>query len=85
MTQVKTAISIQEILFEETENIAREMKIPRSQVVSLALQEFIQRYRNRKLLKEINAAYEVPATEDEVESLEKMRSHQRSVGGDEVW
>jgi hypothetical protein len=54
-------------------------------VVSLALQEFIQRYRNRKLLKEINAAYEVPATEDEVESLEKMRSHQRSVGGDEVW
>lgn len=85
MAQVKTAISIHEALFQETETIAQEMNIPRSQVVALALEEYVQRYRNKKLLEQINAAYATSPASDERESLEIMRSHQRKVMRSDPW
>ena len=85
MAQVKTAISIGEILFQETEAIAQEMNIPRSQVVALALEEFVQRYRNRQLLEQINDAYAAPPDSDERESFEIMQSHQRKIVQSDPW
>ena len=85
MGQVKTAISIRESLFKETETIANEMNIPRSQVVAMALDEFVRRYKNMKLLEQINEAYESPPTNDESESLEIMRSHQNKLMRNEEW
>ncbi len=43
MASIKTAISLPESLFEQAEAIAREMKISRSAVVAIALEEFIRR------------------------------------------
>jgi predicted transcriptional regulator len=57
MPTVKTAISLQESLFKRVDQLARELDIPRSHVFVLAVEEFIQRYENRKLLKTINEAY----------------------------
>ncbi len=83
MAQVKTAISIGKSLFEETEKIAHDLNIPRSQVVSLALEEYVRRYRNKKLREQIDEAYSTPPSEDERKSLEIMRSHQKKLMRDE--
>ena len=55
MEYVKTAISVQKPLFEQAEKLARQMKVPRSRLFVLALEEYIQRQQNRKLLAQFNA------------------------------
>ncbi len=83
MANVKTAISIQESLFEKVEELADRLKVSRSRVFVLALEEFIRRQENRSLLERINAAYQ-----DEPEAAEKKRlrgarkSHRRIVEGE---
>jgi metal-responsive CopG/Arc/MetJ family transcriptional regulator len=57
MEYVKTAISVQKSLFEKADSLARQMKVPRSHLFVLALEEYIQRQQNRELLVKINAAY----------------------------
>ncbi len=57
MQNVKTAISIQKSLFEQAEDLARKMKVSRSRLFVLALEDYIHRQRNRELLAQINAAY----------------------------
>lgn len=47
MSYVKTAISLDSLLFKDVDGIAREMNLSRSRVISLALEEFVRRYRNK--------------------------------------
>ena len=83
MQNVKTAISIQKSLFEQAENLARRMKVSRSRLFVLALEDYIHRQQNRELLTQINAAYA-----DEPDPAEKnlrrkaKRSHRRIVEGE---
>jgi metal-responsive CopG/Arc/MetJ family transcriptional regulator len=79
MSNIKTAISIQEGLFEQAETLAHEMHISRSRLFVLALQDFIERYQNQKLLDEINAAYEDQADPAEEDRIRRMRRHQRQL------
>ncbi len=79
MANVKTAISIEEPLFERAEALAREMRISRSRLFVLALEDYIRRRENQRLLKEINEAY--GDTPDEVEQSlrRRMRRTQRQI------
>ena len=45
--------------------------------LTIALERFIQRRRNRRLLAKINAAYAGEPTEEETTLLERMRHQQR--------
>jgi len=84
VTSVKTAISVQEALFEQAEKIAKEMKISRSRLFNLALEDFVLRYRNRELLKQINEAYEnLPDPEEQERRLKMLRIQKRLV--DSKW
>ncbi len=85
MAKVKSAISIDDNLLEETGNIAQELDIPRSQVVSLALEDFIRRYRNKQILAQINEAYSDSPDSDEIGTMEVIRSHQGISGEHEEW
>ena len=85
MPKIKTAISIDDNLYEETVNIAQELDIPRSQVIALALEDYIQRYRNKQLLAQINAAYEDEPDAEDAGTLEIIRSHQKKLGEREEW
>ncbi|PIW19914.1 MAG: hypothetical protein COY47_05300 [Chloroflexi bacterium CG_4_10_14_0_8_um_filter_57_5] len=67
MQNIKTAISIQMSLFEQAEALAHTMKVSRSRLFALALEDYIQRHRNRGLLAQINAAYV-----DEPDPTERM-------------
>ena len=52
-------------------------------MIKIALEEFIRRRENQQLLEKINAAWEVPLSEEEQVLLRKMsRSHRRIVEGE---
>ena len=85
MPKVKTAISIDDFLLAETVNLAQELDIPKSQVVSLALEEYIRHHRNKQLLSQLNEAYsDAPDSEDK-SNLEIIRSHRRKLGEHDEW
>jgi len=83
MTSIKTAISIREPLFEQVKSLASELNISRSRVFVLAVEEFIQRHKNRQLLDEINQAYDDLPNATEQKYLRKTRhQHRKSVDGE---
>jgi metal-responsive CopG/Arc/MetJ family transcriptional regulator len=57
MTTIKTAICIEESLYQEADALAKAMKIPRSQLFAIAMAEFLQREKNRQLVESVNEAY----------------------------
>ncbi len=81
MPSIKTAISIEQPIFEDVNVLARNMKVSRSYIFSQAAREYIQKHKNMTLLKQINEAY----NDSQPDSLvEKMRSkHLNTV--DNTW
>ena len=59
-------------------NLAREMKVSRSRLVVLAMEDFLQRHQNQQLLDRINQAYQ--GLPDALEQ-ERLRKTRRSHGG----
>ena len=83
MAHIKTAISLREDLFEQVETLASEMKISRSRLFALALEEFLQRYQSQQLLERINAAYdEVPDPSEQALRRRMRRQHRQIVEGE---
>jgi len=72
-------ISIDDSLFNETKTIADEIKIPQSQLLTMALRDFLNQYENKKLLEKINEAYSDAPDPEEQELLEKMRDYHRKL------
>jgi metal-responsive CopG/Arc/MetJ family transcriptional regulator len=79
MTIVKTAISLRESLFDRVDALAQELDIPRSHIFVLAVEEFLQRHENRKLLEELNEAYEEIQDHEEEIYQARMREHHRKM------
>jgi len=83
MQTVKTAISLHKSLFEQAEDLARKLKVSRSRLFVLALEDYLKRQENRELLAQINAAYadEPDATEQTLRRMHR-RQHRRIVEGE---
>ena len=82
MANVKTAISLQESLFEQLETLASELHVSRSRLFALALEDYCRRHQNLKLLDRINQTYQEPSDPAEKKRLRKMRSqHRKAVEG----
>jgi metal-responsive CopG/Arc/MetJ family transcriptional regulator len=84
MANIKTAISLQESLFKQAEDVARDLKVSRSRLFALALENFIREHQDRKLFEQINRAYE-DAGPDETEQQRLRQSaqqHRRLVEGE---
>ncbi|HHE37997.1 MAG TPA: hypothetical protein ENL20_05430 [Candidatus Cloacimonetes bacterium] len=79
MAIIKTAVSIQEPLFTQIENLVKEQKTTRSALFSKALKEFLQRYQNKKMLVKLNTVYKDKPSNEESEILNKMKRKQRHV------
>lgn len=84
MATVKTAISLDEALFEQTEYLARSMKISRSRLFVLALENFVRQHQDRQLFEEINRAYEDSAVDESERQrlLQLRRQHRHMVEGE---
>lgn len=72
MPNIKTAISIEKPIFDQVNDLAKNLKISRSRLFVIAAQEFIQRHRNRELLQAINEVYD-DLPDDDKTIVEKMR------------
>ncbi len=84
MSNIKTAISIQESIFKQVETIAQEMKVSRSRLFVLALENFIRDYQDRQLFEAINQAC-VEVSDDPLEQSrlrQIRRQHRRMVEGE---
>ncbi len=77
MAAIKTAISIDEQLFQGVETLASEMQVSRSQVFAMAVEEYLRRYQNQKLLEAINEAHADGPDEAEIGQLRAWRRSQR--------
>lgn len=82
MAQVKTAISIQELLFKEADALAQQMNISRSELFTRAVKQFVREHRHRQLLDRIDQAYSDEPAPEEKRLLSKQKSyHRRMVKG----
>ena len=84
MSSIKTAISIQESIFKQVETIAQEMKVSRSRLFVLALENFIRDYQDRQLFEAINQAC-IEVSDDPLEQSrlrQIRRQHRRMVEGE---
>ena len=79
MPTVKTAISMPKSLFDQVDDLAEELQVPRSQVFALAVEELIKRHENRRILAALNEVYE-DAPEPYDDTLHQgMRRQQREL------
>ncbi len=85
MANVKTAVSLQKTLFDRIDALAHELEISRSRLFAIAIEEFIQRHENQKLLEAINATYDDFPDSEEQTLLHKMRSKQRQIVQEDQW
>ena len=85
MANVKTAISLQQSLFDRVDALAHELTISRSRLFTMAVEEFIQRHENQKLLEALNAAYDDSPDSEEQVLLHEMRSKQRQIVQEDQW
>ncbi|MEO7841809.1 MAG: hypothetical protein ABIU06_20900 [Anaerolineales bacterium] len=82
MESIKTAISIDKSLFAQANALARKLKVSRSRLFVLALEDFIRQQENRELLEKINVVYADEPDEAEKELRRRSRkSHRRLVEG----
>lgn len=83
MPTVKTAISLEQDLMAKVQEVACTMNISRSRVFALAAEEFVRRQENRKLLENIDAAYEgEPDTEEQIRLRASRRSFRKLIEGE---
>jgi metal-responsive CopG/Arc/MetJ family transcriptional regulator len=55
---MKTAISIPDPIFEEAEEAAKELRMSRSELYTIALREFLQEKQTAHITERLNRVYE---------------------------
>jgi metal-responsive CopG/Arc/MetJ family transcriptional regulator len=72
MARVKTAVSLDKSLYEQIDTLAHKMKVSRSRLFAMALENFLRHHENEQLLQEINRAYR-----DEPDQAQQTRQGMR--------
>ena len=85
MSGIKTAISLDENLFNAVKETARDLNTSRSRVIRLALLEFMERRKNMRLLDQLNEAYKDEPTKEEENIARSMRNVQQGIAEQEPW
>ncbi len=82
---VKTSITLNRSLVEKVESLARELNISQNQLLSIAIQEFIERRETKRMVAAINEVYaDSPNEEDRAIQREIQEDH-RKLMRDEEW
>ncbi len=74
---VKTAISLDQELFAQVDELASSLKVSRSRVFALAAEDFVRRRRNAQITQRLNETYSDEAREEDLETVRQMHSAQR--------
>jgi len=82
MSNVRTAISIPESLFERVDAFAKKSQISRSRLFVLAVEDYLRQVENEELLQAINDAYQDPPSPEEETHHQRMKNkHRQQVQG----
>lgn len=85
MSGVKTAISLDEELFEKVNKLAHELHISRSRLFSIAVEYYLKKQENQTLLAQLNDAYSDHPDEEEIKISASMKFKHRKNIGQEKW
>lgn len=85
MTTIKTAVSIEDSVFERAEQVAEELEVSRSFLYTLALQNFIAQYDSRRITEILNEVYADGPTVEETQYLEAMWHYHVQLIKDDPW
>ena len=72
---MKTAISLPDEMFKEIEEVTKECECSRSQVFVMAVREFLDRRKSRKLLEALNKAYGETETPEETRARRQAKAY----------
>jgi metal-responsive CopG/Arc/MetJ family transcriptional regulator len=72
---MKTAISVPDEMFKEIEQVTKECDCSRSQVFVMAVREFLERRKSKKLLEALNEAYKETETREEVKVRRQAKAY----------
>ncbi|ACK72794.1 hypothetical protein PCC7424_4430 [Gloeothece citriformis PCC 7424] len=79
MSELNPTISLTSSLYEQVTALAKQLQIPPTQVVMLAVEEYLRHYQDyqaKQLMNSWNEAYSDGLDESETLTLEAMRRHQ---------
>lgn len=72
---MKTAISIPDKIFTEVEKVVKEDKFSRSKIITIALEEFLEKRKAKKLLDALNLVYSDAELPEELASREASKKN----------
>mgnify|MGYP002626379044 CR=1 FL=1 len=75
MPAVKTAVSIDNTLFQKAEKVATELELSRSGLYALAIEEFLERYEAKSTQAQIDAVLADVDDEADLAFLRAARQH----------
>ncbi len=83
MARIKTAVSLEKTLCEQIDTLAHKLKVSRSRLFAMALEDFLRHHENEQLLQEINRAYQdEPDQSHQAERQGMRRLHRKIVDGE---
>ncbi|MBF0290304.1 MAG: CopG family transcriptional regulator [SAR324 cluster bacterium] len=85
MPTVKTAISLDQNLFEKVNDFAENLHVSRSRLFVLAIEDFIKKKEDQILLEKLNNAYNDFPDEEESTKQKQMIQKQRLSMKDIEW
>lgn len=85
MPGVKTAISLDEELFNKVDNLAHKLHISRSRVFTIAVQDYLHKQENKSLLAQLNEAHSDQPSDDERKVSKSAKAKHRKIVEQEPW
>ncbi|MBI5558736.1 MAG: ribbon-helix-helix protein, CopG family [Deltaproteobacteria bacterium] len=74
MAGVKTAISLDEELFDKINKLAHELHVSRSRLFTIAVEDYLKKQENQSLLAQLNSAYSAQPDDDDDEERKISQS-----------
>lgn len=82
---MKTAISIPDDIFKDIDKLSKELHCSRSQILTDAAREYIEKLKNERILEALNKAYSEKETDQEAELRRKGKKHYAKLLKGERW
>ena len=82
---MKTAVSLPEHLFRKADEAAGELRIPRSRLFAMALEQFLRNYRQQNVTERLNAVYGDLSARQSQDVMDAGLESLRNLTRDDSW
>ena len=86
MAHIKTAISLDPVLFEKAQLLSHHLRVSRSQLFAQALEDFLRQHENQQLLAQINRAHsDTPDRTEQTRLKHVQRKYRQRMQAEKQW